>query len=188
MKFSRLFRLSLCILWMTAVMPIQILQLEAADVDVSKIVWFDKEYDSYERFSDEFIKVGIGKMFEEKWGLIDKNGKEVIAPKYESLYKQDGDLIQVRVGAEEGGPQCGYINTSGDVVIPLKYFSAKSFQEGLAAVAIREGEEVKWGFIDESGKTVIPFKYSYAGYFENGLANVAFGNGKDRKWLFIDKK
>ena len=73
----------------------------------------------------------------------------------------------------------GYIDKSGNVVIPLKYDLAYGVKEGLALVK----SNGKYGFIDKSGNVVIPLKYDDAASFNEGLALVKL-NGKCG---FIDK-
>lgn len=63
----------------------------------------------------------------------------------------------------------GFINTAGNFVIPLIWSDAKSFSEGMAAVANNKRD---FGYIDKIGHLVIPCKYSTAGYFSDGLAPV----------------
>jgi len=72
----------------------------------------------------------------------------------------------------------GFIDNSGNVVIPLEYDDALCFSEGLAAVRLED----RWGFIDKTGEVVIPFEFSRAGPFREGLAKVE----RDGEWSFID--
>jgi WG containing repeat len=62
----------------------------------------------------------------------------------------------------------GYIDRTGQIVIPAKFERADDFSEGLASVEI----DKKSGCIDRAGKLVIPAKYEYIYPFENGLAKV----------------
>ena len=78
-----------------------------------------------------------------------------------------GDLIAIR-----GEYKVGFINKYGEVIIPFEYELARGFSEGLAAVAVSDGERIKWGYIDESGELVIPFIYDGADVFRDGLAVV----------------
>ena len=75
--------------------------------------------------------------------------------------------------------KCGYVNKSGEEVIPLKYDYVFAFSEGLATVKLNG----KWGFINTSGEEVIPLKYDEATYFTNGKAQVKL-NGRE---FYIDK-
>ncbi len=74
----------------------------------------------------------------------------------------------------------GFMDMSGNEIIPLIYDEAYSFNEGLAAVC----KGGKWGFIDKAGTEVIlPIYDQVDSSFRNGLA-AAFLNGK---WGLVDK-
>ncbi|HEY6190580.1 MAG TPA: WG repeat-containing protein [Pyrinomonadaceae bacterium] len=86
----------------------------------------------------------------------------------------------------EQNDRWGYIDRTGQVVIPPQFEAADEFSEGLAAVEVRG----KWGFVDESGKLVIEPQFSGAYQFSEGLARVQVGGneyGLYGKWGFIDK-
>jgi hypothetical protein len=78
----------------------------------------------------------------------------------------------------------GFINTKGEIVIPVEYASVKKFSEGLAAVQ-RDG---KWGFINKKDEVVIPFEYDVVDNFSGGLAAVRKGDWGTGKWGFINTK
>ncbi len=87
------------------------------------------------------------------------------------------DSVFVRL---KEGDKYGYnLESTGEIVIPLKYDNAYDFSEGLAIVKLNG----KYGFIDKTGKEVIPLKYDNADSFREGLAWVEL-NGK---YSFIDK-
>ena len=72
----------------------------------------------------------------------------------------------------------GFINKKGDEVVPIDYYSAENFSEGMAKVY-----NGKYGFINKKGKEVVPLIYYYVENFSEGLAMV----GKDGKYGFINK-
>ena len=79
----------------------------------------------------------------------------------------------------------GYIDTKGNVVIPISYeltgeLGFGSFHDGLAPI-VKNG---KYGYIDKNGKEVISCKYDESYSFSEGLAVIA----KDDKYGFIDTK
>ena len=85
----------------------------------------------------------------------------------------------------------GFVDTTGKLVVPLKFDDAGEFSEGLARVQDRS-DEFLWGYTDKTGKLVIPYRYTFAGDFFEGLAPVAgyveAENGmRSLKWGFIDK-
>jgi hypothetical protein len=109
-----------------------------------------------------------------EFGYIDKTGKEIIAPQYDSA-----DSFSEGLAAIEKDGQWGFIDKTGKEVIALKYDSAFPFSEGLA-LALKDGRA---GFIDKTGNEVIKFQYDSAGDFRERLAVVL----KDGKYGFIDK-
>ncbi|MBU1381844.1 WG repeat-containing protein, partial [Myxococcota bacterium] len=128
--------------------------------------------------SEGLSKVNVG----EKWGCIDKTGKEVIKPQYDSVRPFSEGLAFV----SDYDRKWGFIDRTGKKVIELKNKLKNpldgllsSFSEGLAAVTFGE----KWGFIDKTGKEVIKPKYDNAWSFSEGLSAVKWGE----KWGFIDK-
>src|SRR5215470_1529558 len=74
----------------------------------------------------------------------------------------------------------GFIDSSGNLVIPAKFSEAQAFHDGLAAVQYQG----KWGYIGESGAFVIQPTFSNASVFDSGYAGVEL----DGFWGFIDKQ
>jgi hypothetical protein len=95
------------------------------------------------------------------------------------------------------GSKIGFVNTSGNLVIPVKYTPVKrvyfnrnntmevldsynKFNEGIVPLCL----DGKCGALDSLGKTVVPFKYKYINAFYNGLAIVM----SDNKIGFVNTK
>ena len=76
----------------------------------------------------------------------------------------------------------GYVDTSGNLVIPYKYDHAYEFSEGLAAV---RDENNGFGYINPKGETVIPHQYLNGCSFHEGIA-IAVRNATDENILFLD--
>ena len=80
----------------------------------------------------------------------------------------------------KGNENYGFrLKSTRNVIVPAKYDSIGSFNEGMAWVKLNG----KYGFIDKTGKEVISLKYDFARAFSEGLAAVRL-NGR---WGFVDK-
>jgi len=122
-----------------------------------------------------------------RWGYIDRTGKVVIEPRFNSAT----EFSEGFAGVEVKG-QWGFIDKSGKLVIEPRYSRVSAFSEGLARVQVaanRRGYGI-WGFIDHTGEWVIEPEYQdltspeesdYS--FHNGLAMIEVNYKKG----FIDK-
>lgn len=80
----------------------------------------------------------------------------------------------------------GFLDGDGNTAISIQYPKAHDFSEGLAAVAIKRGDEYLWGFIDPAGNWVIEPMFSNEPQdFHEGFAVV---KKKNQKYVFINKK
>ena len=123
--------------------------------------------------------------YDGRWGFIDKTGKIVIAPDYETAIRggrnnigsddDDGESFREGLALVTSKYKSGFIDKSGNVVIPLKFSYAYPFTEGLAAAAISNEPGSLWGFIDTSGKWAIAPQFDSVGPFSNHLATVQRG-------------
>ena len=80
----------------------------------------------------------------------------------------------------------GFINKSGEVVIPLHFDTVGEFSDGLARAECAG----KWGFINSSGEWVVRPRFSWAQDFSEGLARVQVDGEAltyNSRWAFIDK-
>jgi hypothetical protein len=94
----------------------------------------------------------------------------------------DIDLFPVMDGGKGG-----FIDRTGEVIIPLCFDAVGDFSEGLA----RFERDKRWGYIDKSGAVVIEPKFLWAQEFSEGLARVQVSGfdalSIDGRWGFIDK-
>jgi hypothetical protein len=162
-------------------------------------------YSDVRDFSDGMAKVRRDGL----WGYIDTAGKEVIAPRFatepgnfhdgrasfispvraESIYYV-GYIDAPLVGNHPG---VGYIDKTGNTVVPPIYYEASDFRDGQATVKIvlarfSNGSvmSTRSGVIDKSGNYIIPMggsvtpdsppswhdKYDDVSSFSDGLARV----------------
>jgi len=144
-------------------------------IDQSGKVIVSLIYDELEPYKGGLAKVRVGEFF----GFVDKNGLEVVTPKFSEVKWSFDD--QGVVMAKCGGTWW-IVNSSGKETGPLDYEYASGFSEGLCAVK-RRG---KWGFINKEGGLVIDCKYSDINLvgFRDGFVEMKVG----RKSVFVDKK
>lgn len=86
----------------------------------------------------------------------------------------------------KSGKLFGFMDATGQVVVPAKYVGVKDFAEDLAAVNINDASSMgQWGFINRQGKEVIAPQFWLANSFQEGLAGVMTQGGID--WVYIDQ-
>ena len=114
------------------------------------------DYVAVRAFEDDWsmvAKVGTHKD-SYKWGYVDEQGNEVIAPTFDEATYFSDDRAMVGMGNPDKtahyavyGMKYGYIDRSGDVVIPIEYEYASAFYKGEALVC-KAGE---FYYIDING-------------------------------------
>ena len=131
------------------------------------------KYDAILDFNDGVARVCVD-WEGDKWSLIDteENVLSSDAEGYGAFSEGLASLIR--------DDRVGYVDKSGNEVIPFIYEEAGRFSEGLARVK----KEGLCGYIDKKGNEVIPFIYEDAKDFSEGLALVK----KNDKWGYVDKK
>lgn len=120
--------------------------------------------------------------YHNKCFVIDAKTGKKISEDYNSVGPFCEGLAAVYKADADGNVKYGYIDTTGKVVIPLKYDHADNFSEGLAAVKVAGAE----GYIDKTGKVVIPLEYYSAGTFSEGLAWVQ--ESLSSPYAYVDTK
>jgi hypothetical protein len=159
------------------------------------------QFDDAAPFSEGLAFVVIGDANAGKVGYIDKSGKLVISPRFDSgvippsfladrhlsdrtyLFRAKGfheGLAAVLIGSPSTG-RYGYIDTTGKMVINPQFNYAVDFSEGLAF--IRDEATGRYGYIDKTGKVVVNPQSGFGYDFSEGLAEVAIGN----KHGYIDR-
>ncbi len=175
-------------------------------VDKTGKVVIPFKYDDAEEFHNGTAVVYI----KDGYTLIDKSGKILLEKIYSGVMASYSDLIEIY---DKETKKYGYINNSGEIVIPLIYDNATYFENGVAFVKISEKYRMidtngkyknektydyatvciegmalvinndKYGFVDETGKEIIPCIYDNAVDFYNGKTIVR----KNNKEYVIDK-
>jgi len=133
-------------------------------------------------------------------GIIDRTGQEVVPFQFFSqgtfptrfseglLNVEMDDRGLMQNSSVNRGRNWGFVDRSGQVVIPPRFKAAYPFADGLAPVLI-EGrqrgnliEGGKWGYINRTGEWVIPAEFDMASSFSEGRAVVV----KGRRCGYID--
>jgi len=120
----------------------------------------EEGYDLIYPYENEVARV----VRDQKWGLINESGEEVLTPSWSYIGELCDGLRLVMKNT-----LFGYIDVQNKTVITPSYPQAEPFGEGVACV---KNEEGLWGFIDRAGNTVIPFTYELANSFSDSLALV----------------
>jgi serine/threonine protein kinase len=135
-----------------------------------------RRYDYIDEFSNELARVELNA----KWGFINTSGKEIIQLKYEEAgnFKDGIAPVVLEVDGKKNG---GFIDKSGNTVIPFNFGGLLSYGDGLICTR----RDNKWIFIDKNyADIVIPkLDYDIIDDFSEGLASVRL----KRSFGFIDK-
>ena len=156
-----------------------------SDIPIPNVWW--------STFSYDHLLVVRGR----EWGFIDLYGYEV------AMYSFALEFSEGLAMVSQGGYN-GFIDTAGNVVVPIIYERARCFSDGMAIVGIQFSSETnntfdpwrrddyyiiqKWGVIDSSGREIVPFIYDEIADFSEGLAGMAIWCAESgrHKWGFID--
>lgn len=101
----------------------------------------------------------------DKWGVTEK---------YDGAGPFSNGLARVKKGIK-----WGYIDSTGSVIIPIKYNEVENFSDGIARVRLGQ----KWGLMDVTGKEIIKPTFDFIGDFKDGKAKVLL----DRQEYFMNK-
>ena len=98
-------------------------------------------------------------------------------------WKEIREYNEGLAGVKNADGRWGFIDKTGNLVLPCLWKEALWFSEGLAGV---QDDNEKWGFIDKTGKVVLPFEWSNVQWFKNGRVRVqtVLGGG----WHDIDRE
>ena len=173
--------------------------------DPSGRVVIAARFDAALPFADGIARVGvvdeelpeIGASPNIKWGYIDERGSVLVELRYAVLRdfseglaaaavldKEQPERTVFRRG-ERRNLKWGYVDRGGREVIPMQFFDAGDFAEGLAAAnpvgAGGDGEgsmcgrPANYGYIDRTGAFVIKPQFTHASKFQGGRARVSVG-------------
>ena len=141
-----------------------------------------KKYEDAHWCADKRIAFKEGELY----GIMDENGKVIVAPSYDWIqfsqpYGHKNDQIAVK---DKNGLN-GYLDFDGNVIIPFKY-TYVGYQRELG-LHIFHTKENKWGYMDAKGKIIIPAIYDHISAGKtHGLDEISVA--KDGRFYFINAK
>lgn len=116
-------------------------------------------------FKDELniVKKINFKKYNDKYGVVDSNGKVILSPEYSSIVK-----ITKKQAIIEGDNGYGVVNDKGIIVEP-KYTSIQNLKDGRF---IAENGYSDYIILDSDGNESLKLPYKYIGEFEDGYAII----------------
>jgi hypothetical protein len=104
----------------------------------------------------------------DKWGFCTPDKKIVIECIYDNInFFDNNGLSRVEIGNK-----AGFINTNGDIVIPIThlYLYLDNFHSGFARFKVHKPLlKFDWGYYNTSGQIVLNSQYRKVGYFDDGV-------------------
>ncbi len=144
-------------------------------VDLEGRLVVEPHYDQALRFSSGMAAVEK----DGRWGFIDRAGNLSVSLRFRDARSPSEGLAAVRQGGS-----WGFIDAKTNWELLPQYEWVQSFRGGLACVAERLGDDLRYGFINKDGRFKVPAEYEAAtGSFSEGLAAVK----KDGKWGYVDQ-
>ena len=138
-----------------------------------------QHYSKTSLFTDGFALVAKDSL----WGIINKNGKEIVTPTFQYIgWKQDTlhskIFVNNQVQTLKNG-LWGMVSDKGKIILENKYHEILPENEGLIAANGIEiygyHPEGVWGFFDVKGKPVVSMRYDkLEQQFSHGIAVVGY--------------
>ncbi|HEY5561409.1 MAG TPA: WG repeat-containing protein [Clostridiaceae bacterium] len=134
----------------------------------------------YQSANDFSSGKAVVKISENLFALINLKGEILHTYKY-ALVGPSGDNLLIFRESLDG--KSGYMDESGKVILPPKYFTAAPFNAGRAVVNMSNDYTNKYGLIDKNGNFII--KPIYNNINPIGEYRLALGKALDEKQPFI---
>lgn len=133
-----------------------------------------KKYDEIGTFHCGLARVKKG----EKWGFIDKLGKEIIPCSYDMAYSFKLGYCVVEKSEKEG-----IIDQHGKEIVPIKYESTTILSDTTFAVKNDE----KCCVVDSKEETIVPYDYLWVDLYTNGFYVVRQEIDNGVKYGLVEK-
>lgn len=127
-------------------------------------------------FVEDYCVVGRGN----KYGALDRSGKEVIPLEYDNLKTVFSEGL---LGAQKEG-KWGFITPDNQIKIPFTYDKVGLYKDGCVTVCISN----KWGQIDAQNKVVLPIEWSDFLIPDTLPSNYYWVKKADKLYYYYDMK
>ncbi|MDF2516016.1 MAG: hypothetical protein K0R59_1312 [Sphingobacterium sp.] len=113
---------------------------------------------------------------QQRVGLIDVNGVEVVPPQYETIFLDDSllEIDSTVIKVDKDGKQ-GFIDRNGKIVVPLKYQLLDI--AGKNRIMYMESPQ-HWGLMDYNGKIITAPVFTHSGIFVEGKTVLQQADGE----------
>ncbi len=120
----------------------------------------------------------LEKTLDQKYGLLNEEGKRVIRPEFDDISALQEDTIYYA----KAGDTFSFITRSGKILVSKdpRFQEIREMEEEFIGVKI----DGAWGFVDMNGKLRIANRYENIGCFNEGLAPVKIRG----RWGYINKR
>jgi hypothetical protein len=107
-------------------------------------------------------------------GFINHEDEFVISPKHDFLAAGfSNGLCRFTITDEQGHLKSGFIDRTGDIVVPPIYCGTEDFSEGRGRVGLTQHGRRLFGYVGTEGGIAIPLEYEWASRFGDERAFVA---------------
>jgi hypothetical protein len=118
-----------------------------------------------------------------KFGLYNRQGMEILKPEYNQVGAFKDGIAKVCKN-----DVCGFMDSLGKFVLPLKYKYASEFSEGIAYYYDETNLNEPFSFINLQGQVLYRKSYSEIGKFSEGLCMVGRNINGSQAYGYINAK
>lgn len=103
------------------------------------------------------------------WGLIDRNGKEILKLEYSYLEVSPENRLILAQRKTNGQELEGLYDYNGKVILPVEYQRVEGWKSPINQKHIIVEKDNLTGIVDKSGKVIVPLKYTSISYSDYGI-------------------
>ena len=143
-------------------------------------------YDGYGFFTQNLCWVGKKIDNIMKWGVIDKEGNEILPFTYEGPYNNTSTYNQYRfvngISPLRTGTSYGFMNSNGSVVLEPQYQWTNNFNDGLACIVQNDLA----GFVNADFEVIITPQFWSVSGFKMGLSSFKYSS--EQNYGYVNMK